>query len=70
MTMDWKGVLRRLFGAATQPTQYIKPKCPVDGMPLESFPGSEILMCLNGHKFGPGMERIDLINQGKVSGEI
>jgi len=70
MTMDWKGALRKLFGSAVRPTQYIKPKCPIDGMPLEPFPGSEILMCLNGHKFGPNMKRVDLINEGEHHGQI
>lgn len=67
--MDWKrlkGLLRAIF----RPKVYVKPKCPIDGMPLEEFPGSPVLMCLNGHKFGPGMKKVDLINDGDFHGDI
>jgi hypothetical protein len=66
----WKGLLRNLFGGVTRPTQYIKPRCPICQHPLESFPGSEILMCRNGHRFGPGMKRVDIINEGDFHGEL
>lgn len=64
--MNWKSVLRLL----SKPKQYIKPRCPICHEPLESFPGSAIQMCRNGHKFGEGMKRVDLINDGEHHGEI
>lgn len=70
MTMEWKGVLRKLFGAATQPVVFIKPKCPICGLVLETFPGSPFQMCENGHKFGEGMKRVDLINDGEFRGDL
>jgi hypothetical protein len=64
--MNWKTLLRSIL----KPKQYIKPKCPVCGKPLESFPGSAIQMCENGHKFGLGIERVDLINEGEHYGDL
>ena len=67
--MKWPS-WNQLLDIFRKPTPYIKPKCPICGKDLNGFPGSELLMCENGHKFGPGMERVDLINDGTFHGEL
>lgn len=67
MKFPWKQLLNAIF----KPTPYIKPKCLICGLPLHSFPGSDVLMCDNGHKFSPGaFEKKDLPNSGDFHGDI
>lgn len=66
MTWDWKKVVSALFNGK----QYIRPVCPVCHEQLKEVPGSDKKECKNGHRFGPSMERADLINEGDHHGDI
>lgn len=66
MTWDWWKVVTSLFS----PRAYIKPVCPVCHEILKDVPGSDTRECKNGHRFGPSMERADLINEGDHHGEL
>lgn len=66
MTWDWKKAVTCLFS----PKDYIRPLCPVCHEKLNDIPGSDAKECKNGHRFGPSMERADLINEGDHHGEL
>lgn len=66
MTWDWRKVVSSVF----RPKEYIRPVCPVCHEKLNDIPGSDAKECKNGHRFGPAMERADLINEGDHRGDL
>lgn len=66
MTMDWKGLLRRL-----RPTDHIKRRCPIDGFPMHEEQG--VFTCPKGHTLNPNkkspIDDVTKASSGHHSGE-